>query len=150
MFAAYLFTRLDAINSVFGGLILFSIIVGLVCLVCLIYSENTLKEITSDRWRINDEKNDKITNINDNVKMYIRWLKRSIYCLIFGIILAILTPNMKEMAFIYAAPKIIANENVKSTVSSIPEVSDLALEYIKTFMKKSIKDLDNTNEEKAQ
>jgi len=150
MFAAYLFTRLDAINSVFGGLILLSIIVGLVCLVCLIYSENTLKEITSDRWRTNDEKNDKITNINDNVKMYIRWLKRSIYCLIFGIILAILTPNMKEMAFIYAAPKIIANENVKSTVSSIPEVSDLALEYIKTFMKKSIKDLDNTNEEKAQ
>lgn len=58
--------------------------------------------------------------------------------------LAILLPTSKGIAFIYVAPKLIENDNVKETFANIPELAKLGTDYLKELLKSSMKDTDKT------
>lgn len=59
---------------------------------------------------------------------------------IFAIVLslAILLPTSKGIAFIYVAPKLIENNNVKETFANIPELAKLGTDYLKELLKEKV------------
>ena len=54
------------------------------------------------------------------------------------IILKVLLPTTKQAAFIYIAPQIIENGEVKDTVKNIPELTKLGTEDLKELLKEKI------------
>ena len=54
--------------------------------------------------------------------------------------LAILLPTSKGIAFIYVAPKLIENNNVKETFANIPELAKLGTDYLKELLKEKVND----------
>lgn len=59
-------------------------------------------------------------------------------CLLTGI--SILVPSSKAIAFIFIAPQIIENGDVKDTFKNIPELTKLGTEYLKEILKEKIDD----------
>lgn len=52
----------------------------------------------------------------------------------------IFIPNSKALAFIFIAPQIIENGDVKDTFKNIPELTKLGTEYLKEILKEKIDD----------
>lgn len=54
-----------------------------------------------------------------------------------------LLPSTKQAAFIYIAPQIIANGDVKDSIKAIPELAKLGTDYLKTMLKDKIEESKN-------
>lgn len=64
--------------------------------------------------------------------------KGGLWCLcisaFFGL-LAVFTPNQKQLAFIVAAPTIVSNEDVQDTVKNLPKITKFGTDYIIEVLK---------------
>ena len=116
-FEAYLFTRLNSLNGSLSLIIVSAIIITLVSLMALgtAYGE--------------DEKESKRKTFN---KIWKITLPLSVMLLL----LVTLIPNTKQAAFIYIAPKIVNNQDLQKTLTKLPKLTNLGLEYLNDMLEK--------------
>lgn len=79
-------------------------------------------------------------------KVYFKYAKelrlKTLYIVAVSLIVfAQLLPTTKQAAFIFIAPQIIENGDVKDTFKNIPELSKLGTEYLKEILKEKIDDI---------
>ena len=123
MFWAYLFTRLDVVSEIVGFVTGGAIIVVSISLfIFLITSVESFYE----------EDTKKLRDLMKNA------LKYGFNALIIATVIHCLVPNTKPAAFIWIAPKIVENGEIKETAANIPELAKLGTEYLKEVLKEKI------------
>lgn len=71
-------------------------------------------------------------------KFYAKLNKISAILFAIFLSLAVFLPSSKGIAFIYVAPKLIENDNVKETFANIPELAKLGTDYLKELLKEKV------------
>ena len=73
---------------------------------------------------------------------YLKTYRLKLFAILFCVFYSVgtLLPSTKQAAFIYIAPQIIANGDVKDSIKAIPELSKLGTEYLKTMLKDKIEE----------
>ena len=76
---------------------------------------------------------------------YLKTYKLKLFAILFCVFYSVgtLIPSTKQAAFIYIAPQIIANGDVKDSIKDIPELAKLGTEYLKTMLKDKIEESKN-------
>lgn len=115
IFETYLFTRLD-------NLIAFFIFTGIIFLLISFLILLSLTDISSSA-----EKTEKIIFIKKVWKVTLPITIISWFMVVF-------IPNTKEAAFIYIAPKIINNKDFQQTLTRLPKLTNLGLEYLNNLL----------------
>lgn len=123
-FEAYLLTRLNPIIGLGIGTLMLGVFGIILCLV--IYG------MTVDSYRATSE------SISKAKVDFKKRIKYAISLLLCGSIIITFMPTTKEMAFIYIAPALVNNADLKETVSKLPSISKLGLEYIEETLKDNI------------
>lgn len=119
----YLLTVVDELNFTVWALGILLMIPAIVT--TIMYYANIL-EATADNYYYR-------TRLKDH-KIY-RKLSRTFTAVAVTLIaLGIALPSSKAIAFIYIAPQIIENGDVKDTVKNIPELTKLGTEYLKQLL----------------
>ena len=128
-FQAYLFTRLDSLGVLFATIIAASVIISILMSMSILYCDTD-----------NDIKNCEIDIKNREIKNRIKnTLKITLpIILIFSIAISLL-PNSKEAAFIYIAPKIVNNKDLQETLTKMPKLTNLGLDYLNNILEEKIK-----------
>ena len=127
-FMIYLLTQLDSFKKyllTFGTIS--AVVTGVILFVCVIIasdSYNNAKEV-----------------FLEYIKMCRFKLLVVLFCVFYSV--AMLLPSTKQAAFIYIAPQIIANGDVKDSIKAIPELAKLGTEYLKTMLKDKIEESNN-------
>lgn len=118
-FEAYLFTRLDSLDS------FFMVIGGLT----FIGSLGILFGFAE----------------TDNINQYKQFVKRiwkiTVPICFMSLLLTALIPSTKEAAFIYIAPKILNNVDLQDSIKEMPKLTNLGLEYLNDILEKKVKEL---------
>lgn len=128
---------LTIVNNIRGIAMVFSIIFGV--FLALI----TLSNIIDTYENIDDIKRRRYLQFNENSlrrKLYSRLNKISVILFAIFLSLAVFLPSPKGIAFIYVAPKLIENDNVKETFANIPELAKLGTDYLKELLKEKVND----------
>lgn len=115
MFYAYLFTRLDAIYKLLDFLSFIGIIFTIIFIiykVAMIVDKDVVEVSLS------------------------KLMNKLMVCASLVMLLNLLIPTTKEVAFIYIAPQLIENGAVKETIKAIPELSKLGIEYLNSKLEK--------------
>lgn len=81
---------------------------------------------------------DTVKSFHDYLKTYRLKLFAILFCVFYSA--GTLIPSTKQAAFIYIAPQIIANGDVKDSIKAIPELAKLGTEYLKTMLKDKIEE----------
>lgn len=71
-------------------------------------------------------------------KLYATINKICITIFAISLSLAVLLPTSKGIAFIFVAPKIVENGDVKETFANIPELAKLGTDYLKELLKEKV------------
>ena len=127
-FMIYLLTQLDSFKKyllTFGTIS--AVVTGVILFVCVIISSdsyNNAKEV-----------------FLEYIKMCRFKLLVVLFCVFYSV--AMLLPSTKQAAFIYIAPQIINNGDVKDSIKAIPELAKLGTEYLKTMLKDKIEESNN-------
>ena len=127
-FMMYLLTQLDSLKSV---LLFFSIIstivTGILLLVCAMAASDCYGDF------------------KEAFQGYTKTFKLKLCIVLFFVFCfaEALLPSTKQAAFIYIAPKIIANGDVKDSIKTVPELTKLGTEYLKTMLKDKIEESKN-------
>ena len=116
-FQAYLLTRLDSLNTLFVLIGVLTLFGSAIILLGFIDTHS-------------DEKEKKYQQFIKRV-----WKITLPICLV-SFLFASLTPNTKEAAFIYIAPKVINNADLQESVKKLPELTNLGLEYLNDLLEK--------------
>lgn len=133
----YLLTIVDDIKCVSTILALFAFIAAVATSVIRIANiEETIGDIRHNAWHV--------TKDTLRRRLYATVNKFCITIFAVTLSLAILLPTSKGIAFIYVAPKLIENDNVKETFANIPELAKLGTDYLKELLKSSMKDTDKS------
>ena len=123
-FEAYLLTRLDSIIGLGTGTLILGLLGIITCIV--IYGQ------VVGSYSVTSES---ISKARVDLKKRIKY---AISLLLCGSIILTFIPTTKEMAFIYIAPALVNNVDLKETVSKLPSISKLGLEYIEETLKDNI------------
>lgn len=126
-FVMYLLTIVDSLTTVTS---IFSVLLGIALVVFIVFTIAERYDIIGDsrkEARIRVKFLEKVRN-----KLAIA------VCLLAGI--SVLVPSSKAIAFIFIAPQIIENGDVKDTFKNIPELTKLGTEYLKEILKEKIDD----------
>ena len=78
-------------------------------------------------------------------KEFFKTLKITTILFVFLATTTAFIPNQKQAAFIFIAPQIIENGAVKNTVKNIPELTELATEFLKETLKTKILEKKNVS-----
>lgn len=130
-FQAYLLTRLDNFNHFFGSLSFLIFLLIVAALMVIIFSAINLNGIHSE------ESKPFWVNLQKKAFGYIKIFVVTIF---FFQTAKALLPTTKEVAFIYIAPAIVNNQDIRKTLKKIPELSGLGLEYLGDILKNEIKE----------
>lgn len=90
------------------------------------------------------ERYDSIENSSKSGRIRVKFLEKVrnklaiAFCLTSAI--SVFVPSSKATAFIFIAPQIIENGDVKDTFKNIPELTKLGTEYLKEILKEKIDD----------
>ena len=124
----YLLTQLDSLKSV---LLFFSIISTVVTGIVLLVSAMAASDYCGD--------------FKDAFQKYTKTYRLKLCIVLFFVFCfaEALLPSTKQAAFIYIAPQIIANGNVKDSIKYLPELAKLGTEYLKTMLKDKIEESKN-------
>ena len=126
-FGMYLLTIVDSLTTITG---IFSVILGISLVVFIIFTIV--------------ERYDSIDDSRKEARIRVKFLEKVrnklaiIVCILSAI--SILVPSSKAIAFIFIAPQIIENGDVKDTFKNIPELTKLGTEYLKEILKEKIDD----------
>ena len=123
-FEAYLLTRLD---SIIGLGFITLLLGGAGVILCIM-----MYGMTVDSYKITSES---ISKARVDFKKRIKY---AITLLLCGSIILTLIPTTKETAFIYIAPAIVNNKDMQETMTKLPNISKLGLEYIEETLKDNI------------
>ena len=84
-------------------------------------------------------------NFKEVFQEYTKECRLKLYTVLFCVFCfaEALLPSTKQAAFIYIAPQIIANGDVKDSIKDIPELTKLGTEYLKTMLKDKIEESNN-------
>lgn len=133
----YLLTIVDDIKMVSSILTFFAFVAAVAtAAVRVINIEEDIENIKRNYWSK--------TRTILRRKLYATVNKVCIAILAISLSLTILLPTSKGIAFIYVAPKLIENNNVKETFANIPELAKLGTDYLKELLKSSMKDTDKS------
>lgn len=134
----YLLTIVDSIIKV---AVTFSFLFGMatfvITLIHLLTIEDSIDNVKRRKYYSFDE---------DSIRRKLYSKLRKTFTILFAIFLslAVFLPSPKGIAFIYVAPKLIENDNVKETFANIPELAKLGTDYLKELLKSSMKDTDKS------
>ena len=126
-FGMYLLTIVDSLTTITG---IFSVILGIALVAFIIITIV--------------ERYDSIDDSRKEARIRVKFLEKVrnklaiIVCILSAI--SILVPSSKAIAFIFIAPQIIENGDVKDTFKNIPELTKLGTEYLKEILKEKIDD----------
>lgn len=126
-FAMYLLTIVDSLTTVTS---VFSVLLGIILVVFIVFT-------ISERY-------DNIGYFGKGARIRVKFLEKVrnklaiIVCILSAI--SVLVPSSKALAFIFIAPQIIENGDVKDTFKNIPELAKLGTEYLKEILKEKIDD----------
>ena len=126
-FGMYLLTIVDSLTTITG---IFSVILGISLVAFIIFT-------IVQRY-------DSIDYSRKEARIRVKFLEKVrnklaiIVCILSAI--SILVPSSKAIAFIFIAPQIIENGDVKDTFKNIPELTKLGTEYLKEILKEKIDD----------
>lgn len=111
-FQAYLLTRLDSLGQLFAAVVIISLIISFGVLMGFVDTHDTdkQKQFVKKVWKIT--------------------LPICFISLLFGSLI----PTTKEAAFVYIAPKIINNKDFQETITKLPRLSNLGLEYLSDLL----------------
>lgn len=123
-FEAYLLTRLD---SLIGLGVSAMVLGGLGIIICIM-----AYGFTVDSYEATSES---ILQARIDFKRRIKYVIPLLLCA--SIILTFI-PTTKETAFIYIAPAIVNNKDMQETMTKLPNISKLGLEYIEETLKDNI------------
>lgn len=124
-FMMYLLTQLDSFRRVMYTFSIISCIVAIFIIFLSIF-------ISYDDFR---------TSYFEYLKIYRLKLFAILFCVFYSV--GMLIPSTKQAAFIYIAPQIIANGDVKDSIKAIPELTKLCTDYLKTMLKDKIEESKN-------
>lgn len=135
----YLLTIIDNLH---GIMVAFSIVFGasLLCMTVInfVHIVDNLDDIRRNRY----------LNFNENSirrKFFSKLNKISGILFAISLSLAVFLPSSKGIAFIYVAPKLIENNNVKETFANIPELAKLGTDYLKELLKEKVSNVEQGN-----
>lgn len=129
----YLLTIVDDIKCVSTILAFFAFIAVVATSVIRIANiEETIGNIRHNAWHVTKE--------TLRRQLYATVNKVCITIFAISLSLAIFLPTSKGIAFIYVAPKLIENDNVKETFANIPELAKLGTDYLKELLKEKVND----------
>ena len=126
-FVMYLLTIVANLTTITG---IFSVILGIALVAFIIFTIV--------------ERYDSIDDSRKEARIRVKFLEKVrnklaiIVCILSAI--SILVPSSKAIAFIFIAPQIIENGDVKDTFKNIPELTKLGTEYLKEILKEKIDD----------
>lgn len=109
-FYAYLFTRLDAFFVIITLIFIISFVISIVGI------------IFSLVLNINDE--------HDEFEKVKRLTKPFFIALAISVLINLIVPTKKELAFIYIAPKMANNIELKEAANRLPNIINFGLKYI--------------------
>ena len=127
-FMMYLLTQLDSFKM---SLLIFSIISAVaICGIIFICAISA---------------SDCYNNFKESFQEYVKMCRLKLFIVLFCVFysVCVLMPSTKQAAFIYIAPQIIANGDVKDSIKTIPELAKLGTEYLKTVLKDKIEESNN-------
>lgn len=134
----YLLTIVDDIKSVSAILAFFAFIATVTTgIIRAVNIEESISDIRYNCWHV---KKDTLRR-----KLYATLNKISITIFAVTLSLAIFLPTSKGIAFIYVAPKLIENDNVKETFANIPELAKLGTDYLKELLKEKVNNAEQGN-----
>lgn len=128
----YLLTIVDSIIKV---AVTFSFLFGLTTFaftaIHLVTIEDSIDNVKRRNYYSFDE---------DSIRRKLYSKLRKTFTILFAISLslAVLLPTSKGIAFIFVAPKIVENGDVKETFANIPELAKLGTEYLKDLLKEKV------------
>lgn len=125
----YLLTIVDNLHLVMLLLsVVFGISLFIMTLINLLHIEESIDNVKRRKCYHFDE---------DSIRRRHYAKLNKISAILFAIFLslAVLLPTSKGIAFIYVAPKLIENDNVKETFANIPELAKLGTDYLKELLK---------------
>ena len=127
-FMMYLLTQLDSFKM---SLLIFSILSALAILIILF----VCALVALDCYE----------NFKEAFQEYTKVCRLKLFIVLFSVFCSAeaLLPSTKQAAFIYIAPQIIANGDVKDSIKAIPELAKLGTEYLKTMLKDKIEESKN-------
>lgn len=130
----YLLTVVDSLIKVATAFsFLFGITVFIITLIHLSQIEESIDNVKRRKYYSFDEN-------SIRRKVYSRLKKTFTILFAISLSLAVLLPSSKGIAFIYVAPKLIENDNVKDTFANIPELAKLGTDYLKELLKEKVDD----------
>lgn len=124
-FMMYLLTQLDSFRRAMCTFSTLSFVIAILILFLSVF-------ISYDDFR---------TSYYEYIKTYRLKLFVILFCVFYSV--GTIIPSTKQAAFIYIAPQIIANGDVKDSVKAIPELVKLGTEYLKTMLKDKIEESKN-------
>ena len=128
----YLLTIIDNLHCITAS---FSIVFGLTLLAITVINFVHIVD------NIDDIKLNRYLNFNANSirrRFFTKLNKISAILFAISLSLAVFLPSSKGIAFIYVAPKLIENNNVKETFANIPELAKLGTDYLKELLKEKV------------
>lgn len=129
----YLLTIVDDIKMVSSILTFFAFVAAVTTAVVRVANiEEDIENIKRNYWSK--------TRTILRRKLYATINKVCIAILAVSLTFTILLPSSKGIAFIYVAPKLIENNNVKETFANIPELAKLGTDYLKELLKEKVND----------
>jgi len=130
----YLLTIVDNLH---GIMVAFSIVFGAalfaMTVINFVHIVDNLDDIRQNRY----------LQYNENSlrrKLFSKLNKISAVLFAISLSFTVFLPSSKGIAFIYIAPKIVENGDVKETFANIPELAKLGTEYLKDLLKEKVKD----------
>ena len=131
-FQAYLLTRLDPFLALFSGLATIALIIIII---------NFIAQLIALAMRGESCGEPETTKNNLLCKKVASYFKITVPLFIVILTIKSLIPTTKEAAFIYVAPAIVNNQDLQKTITKLPELSGLGLEYLGEILKQEIKDV---------
>lgn len=128
----YLLTIVDNFH---GIMVAFSIVFGMSLFII------TLINLLQIEESIDNVKRRKCYSFDENsIRRRLYSKLNKISAILFAIFLsfAVFIPSSKGIAFIYVAPKLIENDNIKETFANIPELAKLGTDYLKELLKEKV------------
>ena len=128
----YLLTIIDNLH---GITVAFSIVFGASLLAMTIINFAHIVD------NLDDIKRNRYLQYNENSlrrKLFSKLNKISAVLFAISLSFAVFLPSSKGIAFIYVAPKLIENNNVKETFANIPELAKLGTDYLKELLKEKV------------
>ena len=123
-FEAYMLTRLDSLIELGIGALLVGILLFAFLITAYLFPED-LHGLTVE------SKAEKKVNLKKGSKY-------ALPLMLCGTIILTFIPTTKEMAFIYIAPAITNNQHLQETLTKLPNISKLGLEYLEETLKDNI------------